>query len=226
MDRGGSFRGADASSRSTAGRGRPVGFVARPTVRAGRSTTRSTRRSSSGPASARASRVRHPSTRHRPGCLGCETGLRAPSGRRQELVRAPRGRHGVGIRIAGIHSSRRPSTALACRVTGRIGRGDRPGRRGQGTGSDRPGARANPLPVGVSGSSQASPGLFRSVWRRGDARRDDQPFHGRCGAPVYLLSGRMMRLLACCSITWAHQPDTRDATKMGVYCGTGMPITK
>ena len=38
--------------------------------------------------------------------------------------------------------------------------------------------------------------------------------------------GRISRLFACCSIMWAHHPVTRDATKIGVYCGTGMPITK
>ena len=44
--------------------------------------------------------------------------------------------------------------------------------------------------------------------------------------PTYSAKGRMMRLLACCSMMWAHQPVIRLATKMGVYCGTGMPMEK
>ena len=36
----------------------------------------------------------------------------------------------------------------------------------------------------------------------------------------------MSRLSACCSMMWAHQPVMRAATKIGVYCGTGMPIVK
>ena len=44
--------------------------------------------------------------------------------------------------------------------------------------------------------------------------------------PVYKDSGRISRLSPCCSMTWAHQPVIRLATKIGVYCGTGMPMVK
>lgn len=50
------------------------------------------------------------------------------------------------------------------------------------------------------------------------------PFHFFSAGPVYTLSGRINRLLACCSITCAHHPLIRLATKIGVYCGTGIPI--
>ena len=42
--------------------------------------------------------------------------------------------------------------------------------------------------------------------------------------PVYKLSGRINRLFACCSLICAHQPVIREATKIGVYCGTGIPM--
>ena len=51
-----------------------------------------------------------------------------------------------------------------------------------------------------------------------------QAFQGRGSGPTYSASGRMMRLLACCSMMCAHQPVTREATKIGVYWGTGIPI--
>lgn len=50
------------------------------------------------------------------------------------------------------------------------------------------------------------------------------PFHFFSAGPVYTLKGRMSRLFACCSITCAHHPLTRLATKIGVYWGTGIPI--
>src|SRR5690606_25670599 len=77
---------------------------------------------------------------------------------------------------------------------------------------------ARPAPIG-QGSDRWNGGPA-SVLRRA------QPFHGRNGAPTYSLRGRMSLLLACCSMMWAAQPVMRLATKMGVYCGTGMPIVK
>ncbi|MFM1824379.1 MAG: hypothetical protein RI967_2645 [Planctomycetota bacterium] len=57
-------------------------------------------------------------------------------------------------------------------------------------------------------------------------REGRQPFQCRSRGPAYSASGRMMRLFACCSITCAHQPVMRLATKIGVYCGTGIPMMK
>ena len=45
-----------------------------------------------------------------------------------------------------------------------------------------------------------------------------------CSGPVYSALGRIIRLLARCSFTWAVQPDTRDITKMGVNNSVGMPM--
>ena len=51
-------------------------------------------------------------------------------------------------------------------------------------------------------------------------------YHFRFIAPWYSANGRMMRLFWCCSMMCAHQPVMRAATKIGVYCGTGMPMMK
>lgn len=56
------------------------------------------------------------------------------------------------------------------------------------------------------------------------ARQTTQPFHFRLRGPVYCAIGRISRLFACCSMTCAHQPVIRDATKIGVYWGTAIPI--
>ena len=41
--------------------------------------------------------------------------------------------------------------------------------------------------------------------------------------PMYSLSGRMSRLSACCSMTWAVQPDIREMANTGVNRSVGMP---
>jgi hypothetical protein len=41
---------------------------------------------------------------------------------------------------------------------------------------------------------------------------------------MYSAPGRMMRLLARCSKQCAHQPVTRDITKIGVNSLVGMPM--
>ena len=43
------------------------------------------------------------------------------------------------------------------------------------------------------------------------------------GGPVYSARGRISRLLAYCSRTWAVQPDVRLTAKIGVYSATGIP---
>ena len=40
---------------------------------------------------------------------------------------------------------------------------------------------------------------------------------------MYSLSGRISRLSACCSITWAVQPAIRLTEKTGVNRSVGMP---
>ena len=45
----------------------------------------------------------------------------------------------------------------------------------------------------------------------------DPPPYGRGAGPVYSDSGRIKRLLSCCSTTCAHQPATREAAKIGVF---------
>lgn len=48
--------------------------------------------------------------------------------------------------------------------------------------------------------------------------------NARCSTPVYSALGRMMRLLARCSKTWAVQPLVREQTKIGVNSLVGMPM--
>ena len=66
---------------------------------------------------------------------------------------------------------------------------------------------------GEGDASTTSPDLYRA----------SSGVTSRIGFPMYSEEGRMMRLLARCSMMCAHQPVTRDITNSGVNIGVGMP---